>query len=162
MFAFLQQLPAVLASGGGKAIFFFVYLVSAWVLMPLWAYSTWRSRGSVYVRVRQPVWLLADISLILLIMTVICVKEMKLSTDENLPCWQSNSAAALAVVWVPGVNLSRSSHLWYAFSIREVEKDDRIYLLHRFRTIVTGVLAFMGLVAVIVVNSGVPLCFSSM
>jgi hypothetical protein len=142
-------------------VYFMLHLAIAWAVMPLWAFSTWRHRRSLYVRVRQPVWLLVDIALTLMVITLISVKEMLMERGQDLPCPLTDVAAAASTVWLPGAMLCRSLHLWYASTIFDV-KVDRIFLLRRFRFCLIGGLLFIALSGGALASNRGRFCLSNM
>lgn len=144
-----------------EVVLYLVYLVFLWTAMPMWAYSTWRHRKSLYVRVRQPIWLLADLALGLGLISLICVKEMSLHVGKTMPCALSNGAAAVGMVWVPGVMLCGNLQLWYASTIME-SKRSKVAMLRRFRVLLGGILCLLTLLGVLLATGQRPLCFSSM
>jgi hypothetical protein len=97
-----------------------------------------------------------------MVMTVICVKEVHLSAGRDVPCSLSNGMAAVAVIWMPGMMLCRSLHLWYAFIIRDFIKPSRDGMHWRFRTLLSWLLLALTLAAILVATSGKVLCNSDM
>lgn len=138
---------------------FLVCVGVAWVVMPLWALSTWTHRKSLYVRVRQPVWLLTDIAIILGLLTIIGLKQALMESGRNLPCGVSNGGAALGMVWVPGVVLCRCLQLWYALTLMEL-KHGRLAMVRRFYALLSGLLFLLALLAVLLATGDRALCIS--
>lgn len=112
-----------------SAAYFRLYLIMAWTIMPLWAVSTWRYRRSLYVRVRQPLCLLADIALTLTVINLISTKELLLLSGRDMPCQLTNAAAALNMVVLPGVMLWRSLHMWHASTLMEERLDFKVSIV---------------------------------
>jgi hypothetical protein len=144
-----------------SAVYFKLYLALAWTIMPLWAVSTWRSRRSLYVRVRQPLCLIADIALTLAVINLISIKELLLLSGRDMPCQLTNAAAALNMVVLPGVMLWRSLHMWYASTIMD-ERLDRAALSKHFRTWLCLGLLLVALLSVTLATSRLRFCISDM
>jgi hypothetical protein len=138
-----------------------LYLILAWVAIPLWGVSTWRHRKSLYVRVRQPLWLLADLALALVLVTLISLKEVLLVFHKDLPCALTNGAAAVGMVWVPGIVLCRSLQLWYGFTLMHMG-EGRVDRLRRFRMLLFGCLISLAAAAAVVATWSKRLCISDM
>jgi hypothetical protein len=87
---------------------FGLVVASFWVVGGLWLHSTWQKRQtSLHVRVRMPTRVFLDISIEIMVITIIGLQHILSGLERPMPCFLVNATSALGIVLSKGVILRR-------------------------------------------------------
>jgi hypothetical protein len=109
-----------------RAVFFSFYLCVGWVAALAMALGICANQDSLHVRVRMPRLLLLHLALALLVLTVVCLREVLSATSGALPCIVSDVTTFTSVYLVFWTHNVRTLRLLLVFNVAKPASKEEV------------------------------------